>query len=160
MWNARSAYRRLAFVLLAGVLVACGGGGGGGDGLTPGAYWTGIDVGTRGCGAEIHEAMGGDVTMPSSNRIRLVLNIAATADCPATAMMIEGTQTGPGTWDMDNYTGSYVCALDREYGYQIFDLTNGTIVQRGSDYELDCDFSAESGGTICDGWFHVYMEPR
>ena len=29
-----------------------------------------------------------------------------------------------------------------------------------TDYELDCSISAESCGTTCDGWFHVYMEPR
>lgn len=146
--------------MLLGLAVGCGGGGDEDDGLTHGAYWTGLDIGTGGCGSEMHEAMGGDVTHLSGNRIRLELNIGETADCVAQTFTIEGTQTSPSNWDMDDITGAYVCSLDQDYDYQFFDLTHGTIQQVGSDYELNCDFSAESGATTCTGWFHIYMEPR
>ena len=158
MSDAGCVSRWLAISLL-GLLMACGGGGGEGGSSIPGAYWTGIDLGTSGCGASVNEAVRGDVTFPASNRIRLLINVGAEPGCPAASFFIEGTQTGPDTWDMDDLTGAYVCALDAEYDYQMFDLDHGTIQRLGADYELDCDLSIESGGTVCAGWFHVYMQP-
>ena len=162
MRTSRCLHRLLVGVLLAGVLVACGGGNGddGDDGLTPGAYWTGVDLSTEGCGSEVHEAMGGDVTLHSGNRIRLDINIAATTGCAPETFTIEGTQTSPTTWDMDSIMGGYLCALDIDHGYQLFDLTGGTIEQVGSDYRLMCNISVQSGAADCMGSFHVYMEPH
>lgn len=150
---------RFVCVVVLGLMVGCGGGGDD-DGLTPGAYWTGVDLTTAGCGAEVHEAMGGDISFPAANRIRLALNIGATTGCGPETLVLEGTQTSATTWDMDNIIGGYLCALDADYDYQTFDLTSGTIEQYGTDYELDCTIDVDSGGTPCSGSFHVYMEPR
>ena len=157
----RSAHgMRIGCLVLLSLVVGCGGGGDGDDEITYGAYWTGVDITTGGCGSEVHETMGSDVTEHSGNRIRIDLHIGETNDCYAQTFTIEGTQTGPTTWDMDDVSGAYFCALDHDYGYQFFDLSGGTIEKLGPDYELDCDMSVESGSVVCAGWFHVYMQPR
>lgn len=160
-WLARLVPALLVLSLPLYLVAGCGSANGDDDdGLTPGAYWTGVDLSTGGCGAEVHEAIGGDVTQHSGNRIRLELNIGDTDGCFAETFTIEGTQTGPTTWDMDNIMGGYLCALDHDFGYQAFDLTGGTIEQQGSDYQLTCNISVDSGMAVCVGSFHVYMEPR
>ena len=157
----RGAYRiGTGCLLLLGLMVGCGGGNGADEEALPGAYWTGVDITTAGCGAEVHDEVGGDVSFPEANRIRLTLYLVAAGSCGQEEVVIEGTQTGPTTWDMDNVEDGYACMLDSEYGYQYFDLAHGTITQEGTDYRLQCAISAESGAAVCTGLFHLYMQTQ
>ena len=155
---------RAGCLVVLGLVVGCGGGGGDEpdeyDLITQGAYAANLDVSTDACGPEIHEVLGADVTQYDGNRIRIDVYIQESDECFAKTWTMHGTQTDPTTWDMDNVTGEYLCALDWDYGYQFFDMSSGTIEKDGAVYRLSCTLSAEHDTVVCAGWIWIYAAPR
>ena len=155
-------WARFGSVLLLGLVLGCGGGGGDGfdDGITRGTYYTNVEIFTDPCGPVVREVMGSSVFEEPENRVRLVLYMDGTPGCSPATLTIHGTRTGPSSIDVDDLPGAWLCALQEEYGYGTFDITNAVYTEEPTYDRITGDFTAAYDGGTCSGDIYITLSDR